>query len=1617
MLHELFPNKILNRLSSNHTSAGYVCPVKPSSPYVSNKINVLNPCFISVAQTYVALFFLVTIWFELYKMKSPLKTGLNLTKMSWRHLLNLAIVLLTAAALIFEVFLSSKNNFNIWIRKNAIWNAMYLVFGSLPVQFVQYYKTPAVSTSNIFFNISQIILYLFRVYQNTNHESKYAVLPREYLCLEVVLLSCTVANLFYELFIYVPNQDLQDYWAHSIVSGGEYPPSNIFQEVTFTWMNPFVSEVYKNGKVVDPYNMPVPPCHLDAREANKSLKHSWDAQLWKRNLTNSSEVKSKNPTILLSSLWKSFGFTVVVAILYECVADVLNAVQPKFLQYFLKSFAKGESTYPVLNSFFLALSMFLITILATIFHNQFFIIIFEAGLSIRSSLMSVAYQKALKLSQGSRDKKTTGDILNMISVDVLNIQRFFENSQSIIGVPLSFVIVMYTLYNLMGTAMLGGLVAMAIMIPINAKLSSITSKLYEKNMKYKDMRSKLMTEILNSIKSIKLYAWEEPMLAKLKHVRNDLELRNYLMLSIYNNVIFFCWTLVPIFVSVSSFIAYSKLTGKPLTADIIFPALALFDMLGEFIYAIPDIITELIETKVSLNRLQEFLFLEENDESFVFNEGKSKDASLASVEISDASFVWSVTANKEDPAESAEEIATATSAQEENTAVGVKYALKNINFKASSGGLTCIVGRVASGKTTLLKAILGSMKAIASDETGVKIPKIIHRFDSVAYCPQQPWIMNASIKENIVFGYKFDDKIYQATLKACQLTRDLEIWADGDGTIVGERGISLSGGQRARIALARAVYSRADVYLLDDVLSAVDAEVGKNIITEVLSRETGLLKNKTVILSTNSIKILKDSDMIYALQSGEIAEVASYNEAINKSSGESVLHKLIDEFGNQLKSESNKDSEDMKRKGSNEVDEFTGKEGTVVPESAVDEPLLEDTIEITQKDVNNTGDISELKSLLSRRLSIATFKPNRVLIEQENDNRKTKQKAETKKEGKVSFDVYIAYAKACGVIGVSCFFVFMFLTNLFLFLEKWWLKVWADAGEDANGPAHTLLFYVGFYGAISMLASSFAVIRSICMTQFSSIKASRKLHDNMAHAVLRAPMQFFETTPLGRITNRFASDVSTVDQGLQYILSFFFRNLLYYVTTVIVLTYTMPSFFLLNAILVCIYYYYQKYYVVMTRDLKRLMSISFSPIMSVLSESLVGEAVISAFNQYDRFNYFNYENIQFNVNCVFNFRSTNRWLSVRLEIVGATIILFTACYCCFSMSSSTPISSGMVGLLMSYAMQVSGSLMWIVRVYTQVETNIVSVERILEYTELVPEAPISIEYNDKNLPENWPEHGEVVFEEYSTTYRKELSPSLKEVNFKINAGEKVGICGRSGSGKSTLTLGLFRILEPLSGKIFIDGVDITSLGLQYRKKLSIIPQEGIAFEGNVRYNLDPFGEYEDDELIKALELSHLKPHIEKLCREDLDLKPENQRPEANVEVTPITIADLLETKIADNGSNLSAGTKQLLCLARALLNKSKVLILDEATSSVDAETDKIIQETIRSEFKDKTILSVAHRLDSILDNDKIIVLEGGELKEFDSPNNLINDTDSIFYSLCEKGGYLKTSKNEETEEK
>ena len=1026
-------------------------------------------------------------------------------------------------------------------------------------------------------------------------------------------------------------------------------------------------------------------------------------------------------------------------------------------------------------------------------------------------------------------------------------------------------------------------------------------------------------------------------------------------------------------VACSTFGLFSLFNDSPLSPAIVFPSLSLFNILNSAIYSVPSMINTIIETSVSMKRLKSFLLSDEIDDSFIERIDPSVDErTLPVIEMNNITFLW-----KSKEALASSQLENNSRADEESAMGSSQIALKNIDhFEAKRGNLVCIVGRVGAGKSTFLKAILGQLPCMSGSKESIP-PKLIIRSSSLAYCSQESWIMNASVKENILFGHKFDKAYYDLTIKACQLLPDLRILPDGDETLVGEKGISLSGGQKARLSLARAVYSRADIYLLDDILSAVDAEVSKNIIEYVLIGKKALLKNKTIILTTNTVSILKHSQMIYALENGEIVEQGNYDSVMNRENSTSKLKKLLEEFDSPID------------KG-NENDTHTGHRS----ESDIDEPLQLKVVESETEDEVITDSELELIKTKSRRASLATLRPRPFVGAQLDSAKKTAQEAEKTEVGRVKTKVYLAYIKACGVLGVVLFFLFMILTRVFDLAENFWLKYWSESNER-NGSNERVWMFVGVYSLIGVGSAAFNNLRSIMMLLYCSIRGSKKLHESMAKSVIKSPMIFFETTPVGRIINRFSSDMDAVDSSLQYIFSFFFKSILTYLVTVILVGYNMPWFLVFNMFLLGIYIYYQTFYIVLSRELKRLISISYSPIMSLMSESLNGYSIIDAYDHFERFIYLNYEKIQYNIDFVFNFRSTNRWLSVRLQTIGATIVLATAMLTLATMNTKKQLSSGMVGLLMSYSLEVTGSLTWIVRTTVMIETNIVSVERIVEYCELPSEAQ---SINPEKRPDkNWPSRGSIEFKDYSTKYRENLDPVLKDINVKIEPCEKVGIVGRTGAGKSTLSLALFRILEPTEGKIIIDGINISDLGLfDLRSHLAIIPQDAQAFEGTVKTNLDPFNRYSEDELKKAVELAHLKPHLEKM----LENEPSDSEESCDIK-------DILDVKINENGSNLSVGQRQLLCLARALLNRSKILVLDEATASIDMETDKIIQDTIRREFKDRTILTIAHRIDTVLDSDKIIVLDEGSVKEFDSPSKLLSNKASIFYSLCEKGGYLK----------
>ncbi|SCV00594.1 LAMI_0G06084g1_1 [Lachancea mirantina] len=1524
------------------------------SPYIDSTTNALNPCFVSLVSIGHAGFFSIVGVIQLWNLYREERIPPNFKYASlWKatstkQFLHLTSVFLQSALLLGSLAVTPTQSPQI-LKWSWLSQLLHVTLISLPVQYLQYFRSTVAVGGQLFYYVTQGLLYFYLIGQRIGHhpDEAFNFVPRiQGAFLEVALLLNSMTIFLYDLISYEPSRELTAYYEeHDLI-----PDCNIISNLTFTWMNPLIRQVHRDGKIKDPHKMPLPPTNIDVRQKAALLESKWEQEKW----------RGRNS--LFWAIFASFGKTIMLGLSLEILKDFAVILQPQLLRIFIEQFSEDyRSKYPALNGVFVAVSLFLVKIFSTCLSNQFFIMIFQAGMGIRGSLMAMVYRKSLTLSVDARNNKASGDILNLMAVDVLRIQRFFETSQDLIGAPIALVTTLISLYTFLGFATIGGLLTMAVMIPVNTYLSKKIRNLIKTQMEYKDARIKTVTEILNSVKSIKLYAWEKPMLERLNHVRNDLELSSMRKIGIVDNLITFAWNLVPVMVACSTFAIFSVTMDVPLSPQIVFPSLTLFNILNECVYSIPTTITNFIETSVSVGRLKDLLLATDTDQSFIEYRESSKDSKEPALEISNATFLWRTQETEKESSQHDEEAEVETP----------RIALKDIDhFEARKGDITCIVGRVGSGKSSFLSALLGHLPCVSGARKQLP-PKFIMRASSIAYCPQQPWVMNATVKENVLFGHRFDETYYRATLDACQLGQDLKILPDGDETVVGEKGISLSGGQKARLSLARAVYSRSDVYLLDDILSAVDAQVSKSIIDNVLDRTNGLLKNKTIILSTNSITVLKHCQSIYALQHGEIVETGSF-EDVMKRGKESVLKVLIEEFDSDTSSPALNTEEASKEQ---EVISLVNEE------TLIDEDIAEsvNSLEVVNR---------QLGVIVSRRASLATLRPHPI-TDMNKDTRKTAQEAEKTQEGRVKTAVYISYIKACGPIGVALFFAFLGLERFFEVSESFWLKHWSEKNEK-TGYNKDVVFYVGIYALIAIASALFNVLRYIILLLYCSLRASRKLHDNMAQSVLRSPMSFFETTPVGRIINRFSSDVNSVDDGLHFIFSFFFYSLLDYVVVIVLIGYNMPWFLVINAGLLLLYLYYQTYYITLSRELKRLMSTTFSPIMSTLSETLAGHTVINAYDHFRRFEYLNFENVQFNINCVYNFRSTNRWLSVRLESIGAFIILSTALLSLATITTSRPMTAGLVGLLMSYAIEVTTDLMWIVRMSVQIETNIVSVERIIEYCDLPSEAPAVIE--SCRPPKNWPSSGLIEFKGYSTTYRPNLPPVLKKINLTVKPQEKIGIVGRTGAGKSTLSLALFRLLEPSEGTIVIDGIDIAKLGLSdLRSHLAIIPQDAQAFEGTIRSNLDPFEQFSDEEIWKVLELSHLKPHIAKMAADSESVEG----------------GDMLKIKITENGGNLSVGQRQLLCLSRALLNQSKILVLDEATAAVDLETDKLIQETIRSAFQERTILTIAHRIDSVMDSDRIMVLDQGEVKEFDAPAVLLKDRNTIFYNLCEKGGYLK----------
>ncbi|KAM4852275.1 ATP-binding cassette sub-family C member 2 [Thomomys bottae] len=1227
---------------------------------------------------------------------------------------------------------------------------------------------------------------------------------------------------------------------------------------------------------------------------------------------------------LLKAIFKTFHGVILKSFISKLVHDILLFLNPQ-LQKFLIAFVSDKDTYSWVG-YLAAIILFAVSVIQSFCLQYYFQLCFMLGLSVRTTIMASVYKKALTLSNLARKRYTIGETVNLMSVDSQKLLDMTSYMHLVWSSVLQIVLAIFFLWRELGPSVLAGVGMMILLIPLNGILATKNRNIQVKNMKNKDKRLKLMNEMLVGIKILKYFAWEPSFKDQVNNIRKK-ELKNLLTFGQIQTIMVFFLQLAPVLVCVITFSVYVLVdSNNILDAEKAFTSITLFNILRFPLSMLPMMISSLLQASVSIERLEKYFGGDDLDTSAIRHVSNFDKA----VQFSEATFTW-----------------------DQN----LEATVRDVNLDIMPGQLVAVVGIVGSGKSSLMSAMLGEMEHVRGHIT-IK--------GTMAYVPQQSWIQNGTIKDNILFGSEFNEQKYNQVLEACALLPDLEILPGGDMAEIGEKGINLSGGQKQRVSLARAVYQNADIYILDDPLSAVDAHVGKHIFNKVLGPH-GLLHGKTRLLVTHGIHFLPQVDEIVVLENGTILEKGSYSTLM---ANKGVFAKNQKLFMKNLSPEQEATVNDDSEEEDNE--------GELIPSM---EEFPEDAISLNMKRENSLHrTMSRSSRSGSRRQkslkdSLKTRNANGLKEKEEVAKGQKLIQKEFMETGKVKLSIYIKYLQAVGLCSIVVIFLTYMMNSVAFIGSNLWLSAWTSDSQIFNSttyPTSQRDLRIGVYAALG-IAQGVCVFGASILSVYRFTHASKTLHRQLLNNILRVPMSFFDTTPTGRIVNRFAGDISTVDDTLPQTMRSWALCFLGIISTLVMICMATPIFAVIIIPLGIIYVSVQMFYVSTSRQLRRLDSVTRSPIYSHFSETVSGLPVIRAFEHQQRFLLHNEMGIDTNQKCVFSWIISNRWLAIRLEFVGNMIIF---CSGLLLVIYKSTLSGDTVGFVLSNALNITQTLNWLVRMTSETETNIVAVERITEYINVENEAPW---VTDRRPPPDWPSKGEIQFNNYQVRYRPELDLVLKGITCSIKSTEKVGVVGRTGAGKSSLTNCLFRILESAGGQITIDGIDIASIGLHdLRGKLTIIPQDPILFSGSLRMNLDPFNTYSDEEIWKALELAHLKSFV-----------------------SGLTLG--LSYEVAEAGDNLSIGQRQLLCLGRALLQKSKILILDEATAAVDLETDHLIQTTIRNEFSNCTVITIAHRLHTILDSDKIMVLDSGKIVQYGSPEELLENPGPFYFMAKEAG--------------
>ncbi|XP_059829929.1 ATP-binding cassette sub-family C member 8 isoform X2 [Hypanus sabinus] len=1373
-----------------------------------------------------------------------------------------------------------------------------------------------------------------------------------------------------------PPEDLQDLGVRFL-----QPFVNLLSKGTYWWMNTFITTAHK--KPIDLKAIGKLPFAMRAITNYTHLKEAFELQ-------KKGSVGPQDSKLFWRVLRQAFGRPIILSSTFRIMADLLGFAGPLCISGIVHHLSNENKTFRpqvkilgvyfissqefLANAYVIAVLLFLALLLQRTFLQASYYVAIETGINLRGAIQAKIYNKILRLSTSnmSMGEMTVGQICNLVAIDTNQLMWFFFLSPNLWAMPVQIIVGVLLLYYLLGISALIGATVIALLAPVQYFVATKFSQAQRSTLDYSSERLRKTNEMLRGIKLLKLYAWEQIFHKSVEETRHK-ELTSLKSFALYTSISIFMNAAIPIAAVLTTFVVHTHLyEDADLSPAVAFASLSLFHILVTPLFLLSSVVRSTVKALVSVQKLSEFFSSEEIGEEqnrVVVHLNTENNSKYQTVPLK--------VINRKRPTKEGWQKYEPQSRQQISSTEGDDVFIKvtngfftwtsdgaptlsNIDIKIPYGQLTMIVGQVGCGKSSLLLAILGEMQKNSgnvywnssdaesteegSTEEDTAVDVEVRRRGSVAYAAQKPWLLNTTVEENITFGSPFNKKRYRAVIDACSLQPDIDILPQGDQTQIGERGINLSGGQRQRISVARSLYQQTNVVFLDDPFSALDVHLSDHLMQD------GILKllqeeKRTVVLVTHKLQYLPHADWIIAMKDGTIQREGTLKDIQNSDPELFELWKTL----------------------MNRQDQGLEKETVAENKTALERKNLR-------------------RAMYSREALLKTLQE----AEDEEDM------AEGDDEDNLS-SVLLQRAKmpwrACGkylslagcLLLPLLIFSQLFKHTVMVAIDYWLAKWTSDAiyvkieAEKRNCSlvqdchfSHSS--YITVFSILCCLGIVLCLVTSIAV-EWTGLKVTKELHKSLLNQVILAPMRFFETTPLGNILNRFSADTNIIDQHIPATLECLSRSTLLCLSALAVISYVTPIFIIALVPLAVAYYFIQKYFRVASRDLQQLDDSTQLPVLSHFSETVEGLITIRALREENRFRHKLLELTDTNNIASLFLTAANRWLEVRMEYIGACVVLIAA-VASITNSLYYGLASGLVGLGLTYALMISNYLNWMVRNLADMEVQLGAVQRINSLLKIETENYDGL-ISPSQIPPNWPDEGEIKIQNLSVRYDSTLKPVLKNVNAHISPGQKVGICGRTGSGKSSFSLAFFRMVDMFEGRIIIDGIDISKLPLSMlRSRLSIILQDPVLFSGSIRFNLDPERKCTDSILWESLEIAQLK-HVVKALPGGLD------------------------AIVTEGGENFSLGQRQLFCLARAFVRKSSVLIMDEATASIDMETENILQKVVMTAFADRTVVTIAHRVHTILNADLVIVMKRGIILEYDAPSRLLEQRDGTFASFVQ----------------